>query len=511
MLAVIPAAVLLCFLYLVRRKQQRIPLPPGPKGLFLLGNVLDIPKSHEWVTYAEWAKVYDRDLFRLNLAGQNVVILNSFAAAEELLEGRSAVFSSRPRLPMVNELVGWDYSFGLMKYGEWRQSRKFMHQSFRPSSVTKFQPHIMKAVHRFVRNLLAQPEEYTSHIRYMSADVILSITYGLEIQPERDPYVELVEKALESLNEATIPGRFIVDLVPWLKYVPDWMPFAGFKRQAKEWRKYALGVRDIPYKAVRDNIIAGKGVESLVLEGLRTIGEDENSDDWEVVVKSVAGTMYTAAGDTTTATITNGILALMCHPDVLKKAQAEIDAVVQPGNLPEFRDKDSLPYLSAFIKELLRWSSVVPLGVPHVNESGDIYKGYHIPANSVVTPNLWAMMHDEEVYPDPFTFNPDRFMKNGKLNEGIRDPERIAFGFGRRICPGRHFSSLSTWMTMACLITLFDFSKPVDENGDVIEPKLEWSSSVVSFPAPFKCKIVPRSREASSGILRTEGYEYFTE
>lgn len=80
-------------------------------------------------------------------------------------------------------------------------------------------------------------------------------TYGLEIQPKNDIYVDTAAKGVRPLFEAAIPGAFLVDSVPILKKVPDWMPFAGFKRKARHWRKLALDMVDIPYKAVKHNIV----------------------------------------------------------------------------------------------------------------------------------------------------------------------------------------------------------------------------------------------------------------
>jgi hypothetical protein len=90
-------------------------------------------------------------------------------------------------------------------------------------------------------------------------------------------------------------------------------------------------------------------------------------------------------------------------------------------------------------------------GIPHYIETDDIYNGYLIPADSIVMPNIWytylrfditaisdqlkllrSMLRNEEVYPSPDIFNPDRFIKDGVLNQEIRDPRDIVFGFGRR-------------------------------------------------------------------------------
>ena len=80
---------------------------------------------------------------------------------------------------------------------------------------------------------------------------------------------------------------------------------------------------------------------------------------------------------------------MAANPDVQKKAQAELDAVIGTSRLPEFSDEDSLPYIRALIKELLRWRSVVPLAIPHCSVEEDQYRGYRIPKGSIVIANVW--------------------------------------------------------------------------------------------------------------------------
>ena len=89
------------------------------------------------------------------------------------------------------------------------------------------------------------------------------------------------------------------------------------------------------------------------------------------------------------AALQSFFLAMSLHPEVQKKAQAELDAVVGPGRMPEFSDSDSLVYVNAVIKETLRWHSVVPLGVAHSTVADDELYGYFIPAGTVILPNVW--------------------------------------------------------------------------------------------------------------------------
>lgn len=82
-------------------------------------------------------------------------------------------------------------------------------------------------------------------------------------------------------------------------------------------------------------------------------------------------------------------LALVWYPDVLAKAQKEIDDVLGPGHLPDFSDESLLPYCSALVKELFRWRPVTPMALPHRIEVEDKYAGYRMPAGSIVITNAW--------------------------------------------------------------------------------------------------------------------------
>ncbi|KAF8998873.1 cytochrome P450 [Cyathus striatus] len=110
------------------------------------------------------------------------------------------------------------------------------------------------------------------------------------------------------------------------------------------------------------------------------------------------------------------------------------------------------------------------------------------------------MLYNERDYPDPYTFKPERFLKNGRLNEEIKNPEDIAFGFGRRKCPGRHIALSTLWLSIASILSTFEIEKPVDKNGHIVEPTYEIVDLGIIHPKPFSCSFKPRSDEAVSLI-----------
>ena len=123
---------------------------------------------------------------------------------------------------------------------------------------------------------------------------------------------------------------------------------------------------------------------------------------------------------------------MIINPDVMKKAQEELDRVVGKKHLPDFTDRDNLPYVSALVKELFRWGPPLPVSVPKRTTQDDVYRGYFIPAGTTVIESIWAVFRDPNLYPDPETFNPDRFLKDGKVDPSVLNPEDRVFGSGRR-------------------------------------------------------------------------------
>lgn len=96
----------------------------------------------------------------------------------------------------------------------------------------------------------------------MTGETIISIAYGIDVLPKGDPYVSAVRQVVDSIAIAAVPGAFLVDAIPVLKHVPDWMPFAGFKRKAKEWKKIALMAADMPFEATKQNIVGSRSIST---------------------------------------------------------------------------------------------------------------------------------------------------------------------------------------------------------------------------------------------------------
>ncbi|KIK30866.1 hypothetical protein PISMIDRAFT_20892 [Pisolithus microcarpus 441] len=427
--------------YLVKQmvsKTKPAPFPPGPKPLPLLGNMLDMPSVKPWLTFSDWANKFG-DMTHLEIFGQHIVVLNSAKTAVEMLDKKSSLYSDRPVFPMGGELVGWRDTLVLLPYGDrFREYRRNFHRVIGSRAAMSVYSAIEEEeTHKFLQRVLAKPTDLSAHVRTTAGAIILRISHGYHIQEDRDPFVELADTAVDQFSRSTATGAFMVDLIPALAHVPEWFPGAGFQRKAKEWRTTLHEMVDKPYKFVQDQMAAGiapKSFTSNLLEGRTLTEEEEHNIKWS------AASLYSGM-----------------PPIVLGGAD------------------------TALVKEIFRWSPVVPIVIPHRVNTDDIHNGYYIPKGTLVLPNAWHMLHDPSVYPEPTDFIPDRFLPSeGK--ELPNDPRDICFGFGRRICPGMHLADASVWLSAAMSLAVFDISKVV-ENGVEITPEIDPSSGTIRCAA----------------------------
>ncbi|KAF8143554.1 cytochrome P450 [Mycena galopus ATCC 62051] len=490
-----PALISCVLYYLLRLRSRKFPLPPGPKGLPLLGNIYDVPEKQAWLAFIEMSQKYDSDIISLNLMGTTVIVLNSATSIQTLLEDKSIIYSNRPSFPMVNDLVGYNWNFGFMPYGpKWKQHRKIFVQQFQPSQMLFHRPLELKAARVLLQRLLETPTKFEQHLRHMAGTVILSTAYGIDVQPENDPYIEIAERALYALARAGRRGAYLVDSLPFLKYVPDFFPGASFKRDARKWRKAVSAMPEAPFNFVKRSLADGTAKSSIASRVLQDMDDAQSTQDQELVLKNVLGVCYaTHRSEQTVSVLNTFILAMTLHPKIQEKARAAVDHAVGKSRLPDFDDK--IPYLDAVLREVLRWRPVVPLAIPHAVSEDDVYNDcYYIPRGAVVLGNSWAILHDEAIYgPKPDEFIPERWLnKDGEINTAMREPS-AAFGFGRRSCPGREMAQWSVWICAASILATFNISKSVDENGVTLEPSGEYTSGMLCHPVPYSCEIVPRS------------------
>lgn len=477
-------------IWILRRlSQSHSRPPPGPPGVPVLGNISDIPAEDSHLAYADLAARYG-PLIQLKVLDKKVVIINDVKTAVDLLDKRGALYSDRPKLYMAPE-AGWSFHLAFMSPEEpWRLRRQLVHQKFSLKATSSMHGMFRRTTLELAHHILKTPERFREHIRRSAGANIMESVYGIRVAEENDPYIAIAEKAMDVAGLVMVPGKNQMDAFPFLRFVPEWVPVIGYwTKVARETRKYPTDLLEVPFARTKDDMRKGVARPCMATEFLEKNLRENSPPEHEI--KEACAVSYIGGADTTVGSLLAFVMAMVLWPEYQHKAQVELDAVLG-DRLPDFSDEASLPYVEAIVRETYRYYPVAPLGLPHALKENDVYQGRSMSQGSTVVSNIWGMLRDETLYHDASKFNPDRWLRDGKLDKDVQDPRVAVFGFGRRICPGRHFADASVFLAVATLLKCFSFETFV-EDGVGHPPSGEIITSLVSCPAPFKCTIRPRS------------------
>lgn len=489
-------------------------MPPGPPPLPFIGNKHQLPTSQPWHQFAAWSKTYG-PIFTLWIGRRPTVILSDPLIAAELLEKRSAKYSSRPRMVAMGELL-WDGGSILVQpYGKpWLARRKLLHQALTPRALRLYKPVQHAEAARLCAQLSADPANYEKLIERFTSSVVFSVAYGHRIDSLDAAVIAQRFEFMQYSAGLNVPGKYLVETFPLLKHVPARLAPWKADIQAHGRREAAANVALV--EVVRADMArakrAGKELpDSLckMLLELRGRGTDVPLSDRDF--SFIPASLFGAGSDTTASTLCTALLALVTHPHVLVAAHQELDEVVGSARSPDFEDEGRLPYIRALVKEVLRWRPVAVLGgTPHASTEDDVFEGYYIPAGTTVLGNSWAINLNEEYYPEPHTFEPlrfhDDFEKRPPHLVGAKThPSKSghsSFGWGRRICPGAGLAENSVWIVLAKVLWAFDVGPVEGRTYDTFA----YTDGFNIRPKKFECVIKPRSQEHKQ-VMRKEAAE----
>ena len=495
--------LLLCLVltHLLDSQGKRTNLPPGPYGLPIIGNLLQLGASPH-ISLLELSKIYG-DVFSLKLGTWQVVCVNSLDAVKEAvgLGGSSHALDGRP--PM--------HSFEISSYGD----RSCIFTSYVPLYIHNKKT-VVKALHSFLDNpdrlnFLAadegtalavklsqsarQPVDPIPFIKTTVINFAFRMSFG-------DGHGESVKGELQRLIELSVDflensaAGNVLDFMPWLHF--------ALKKQAEKMKAANDTLKSFVariYEACRDKKVhlTEKSVLAAMMKIVRknvesgasvhlSESEQEVLKDEDSLITQLISDVFAASLETVASTLCWSLPYLVKDLALQQKLQEQMDLELgEHVQCPRIEDRQKLPLLQATVLELLRLSSVFPLGLPHFAIEEAFLRGYRIPKGTVVMLNLWAANRDQKYFEEPNKFDPYRFLDDGGQLRQDYHFHYLPFSGGARRCIGATLAKAELFLLLGAMLKKVRFG-PAD-----ILPDMEGKFGLTLRPKPYRVYAWSRS------------------
>lgn len=460
---------------------------PGPPGLPLLGNALQLKPHDLHQTLENWAHEYG-PMFRFSFAGVDAVCVADPVLMNEILRQRPKGFTRSRRLSTLIDELGFKGVFSAE--GEaWKRQRKLVMRALTPEAVKHFFPIIETVTQRLEakwRTAAAQGAavDVPHDLKCYSIDVTTWLSMGVDVDT-----LTQADNPLQSDVEywfATI-GRRLAALVPYWRYVK--LP-ADRRTDATLQRLEAAVVAFIG--EARARLATDPGLRARprnILEALVAARDEPGSEFTDADVRGNVATMLFAGEDTTANAMSWLLYHLAGESEVAARVAAEADALLGAATrVEQFAQFDQLAYLEASAVESMRLKPIAPLQGVSTTQPMDI-AGLQVPAGQLIFLMSRVVATSEAHFAEPLRFRPERWLDEGE-NQGDRvdDTRRkiFPFGGGPRYCPGRYLAMVEIKAVVAMALRNFELQLAVHP-ADIRE-RLNFTMGPESLPLRF----VPR-------------------
>ncbi|QPF71740.1 cytochrome P450 [Roseateles sp. DAIF2] len=441
---------------------------PGPRGIPLLGNALQIESARFHQQLEHWAAIHG-PLYRLQLGDRRAVVVGEHQAVAAILRDRPEGYRRTTKLEAVWREMGLPVGvFGA--HGEaWARQRRMVMAGFDPGHVREYFPAMQRVAARLAARwrLAARVErsiDLQADLMRYTVDTIAGLAFGTEVNtlaPEAGE--EVIQRHLDKIFPALL-ARVLAPLPLW-----RWWPSRADRELAGSIEAVNTAVASFIARS-RARLMAEPSRRARPTHLLEAMLVAADQPDSGVDDDQVAGnvlTMLLAGEDTTANTLAWLIYLLWRHPVALARVQAELlDGAPQAEQTGQ-EQLAGLAYLDACIQETMRLKPVAPiLALQALQERriGDL----HIEAGTVVLCLLRHDSVDEAQVPRPQAFEPERWL-DGTSAAALRHLA-MPFGAGPRICPGRYLAILEIKLAMAMLLGRFEIlAVDTPEGGEAAE------------------------------------------
>ena len=476
-------------IYLSVRKPKGIP-PGPPLTLPLLGDLPLLAAGDVLKTFRKLRKQHG-DIFSFYMGKELMIVINSYRLIHKAAVQRGHLFSARPKNYMTNvssEGKGILFSSGTF----WKNQRRFVYSQLQNLGFGKssFEDKIMNEVNDCICGLSdtgGKPFDIAGLTQASVANVVFSILCGRRFEYDDPEFLTILKNTDEGAKEF-VRISVVTNCFPFLKYLPGDPFFVKSNSKAVAFHKQFVTALYEEHMKTYDSENTRDIVDAYIHEIKRAKYSKEESDFTFEQLTEVIGNLFGAGAETTATTIRWALLLLLNFPEIQTRLQKDIDKVISKDRQPSLADKKALPYVEAFIMEVLRFTNVAPLAVPHATLEADVtFEGYSIPKDTSVIFNLDSIFFDPDVFKDPGKFYPERFLD--RFGNVLKIKEFVPFGLGRRVCLGEAVARMELFLFLTSLIREFDFL-PADET---MVPKVQGVLGITYSPHPFKLRAVKRT------------------
>ncbi|KAK9934410.1 hypothetical protein M0R45_021556 [Rubus argutus] len=436
-----------------------IRLPPGPKPFPLIGNLFELgDKPH--LSLTKLSQRYG-PIISLQLGQLTTVVISSPTLAKEILRNHDHVFSNRTIPDAIHACKHSEYGLAWLPVSaRWRNLRTIF-------NLQLLSPKVLNANHTNRRVKVQKLiDDVNESMRAGEAIDIgrAAFTTTLNLMSQTVFSVDLADQSSEMAGEFKKTVWSIVEEIA-KPNLADYFPLLGkvdpqgIRRRLTFYFQKTILIFD---RMIQQRLESRKGNSYVttndMLDTLLNIIEDKKEDINMPQIQHLILDLFTAGTDTSSATLEWAMAELLRNPEVLSKAQAELEQVIGKGKLVEETDNAQLPYLKAIIKENFRLHPTAPLLLPRKAEADVEIGGYIVPKGAQVLINAWAIGRDPNTWDNPNLFKPERFLGlENEIDFMGRNFELIPFGGGRRICPGLPLAKRMLPSMLGSLINCFDW------------------------------------------------------
>lgn len=476
---------------------------PGPKPLPIIGNVLELG-SRPYLSLTAMAKRYG-NIFQIQIGMRPVVVLSGNETVRQALIKQGEDFAGRPDLysfQFINN--GKSLAFSTDQAGVWRARRKLAMSALRSFSTLEgttpqyscmLEEHISKEGDYLIKQLTNVMEADGSfdpfrHIVVSVANVICGMCFGRRYDHEDQELVSLVNLS-DEFGKVVGSGN-PADFIPLLRFLPN-TSMKNFVAINTRFTAFVQKIVSHHYNTYdKDNI---RDITDSLIDHCEDRKLDENSNiqvsDEKIV--GIVNDLFGAGFDTISTALSWSVLYLVAHPEMQERLHQELKDKVGLDRAPVLSDKPNLPILEAFILEIFRHSSFLPFTIPHCTTKNTSLNGYFIPKDTCVFINQWQINHDPELWKEPSTFNPDRFLTadGAELNK-LEGEKVMIFGMGKRRCIGELIARNEVHLFLAILIQRLRFQSVP---GEPLDMTPEYGLTMKHKRCHLRATLRPRNRK----------------